>query len=79
MNKICAKCKEEYDKMFDEQQGCCKICKTNIRYLNRGLMVDHCHITYKVRGLLCNNCNTILGMAKDNRDILNECINYLNK
>jgi hypothetical protein len=71
--------KEEYDTMFNEQQGCCKICKTNIKYLNRGLMVDHCHTTSKVRGLLCNNCNTILGMAKDNVDTLKECINYLDR
>jgi hypothetical protein len=69
--------KTEYDKMFNEQESSCKICKTNIKYLNRGLMVDHCHITNKVRGLLCNNCNTILGMAKDNIETLKECINYL--
>ena len=42
--------KEEYDTMFNEQQGCCKICKTNIKYLNRGLMVTTAIQPLKLEG-----------------------------
>ena len=44
----------------------------------RRLAVDHNHTTGKVRGLLCSNCNTLLGKAKDNVNILQAAIDYLN-
>jgi hypothetical protein len=37
------------------------------------------HALGTVRGLLCNRCNTILGMARDNIEILKQAIAYLNK
>ena len=39
--------------------------------------IDHCHITNKVRGVLCNNCNTALGLVKDNRQTLLNMLQYL--
>ncbi len=39
---------------------------------------DHCHITGQKRGLLCRQCNFMLGHAKDNRRILHNAIEYLN-
>ena len=33
------------------------------------LNVDHCHETIKYRGVLCRNCNVILGFARDNPDV----------
>jgi len=39
--------------------------------------VDHDHKTKKVRGLLCNNCNVLVGMARENPDVLQEAIAYL--
>ena len=59
---------EDYNKMFDDQQGCCKACGKHQSELKRTLDVDHCHETNKVRGLLCNRCNLILGLCND--DIL---------
>ena len=50
----------------------CKICDTKTI-----VVVDHCHTTGKVRGYLCYSCNTVLGLAKDNVDILKSAINYL--
>jgi len=41
------------------------------------LVVDHCHSTGKVRGLLCSNCNRGIGMLQERVDILQNAIDYL--
>lgn len=64
---------EDYNKMYIEQQGLCKICAN---YFDK-LVVDHCYTTGKVRGLLCNYCNFGLGNFKDNTNLLNRAIIYL--
>src|SRR3990167_545133 len=40
-------------------------------------MVDHCHKTKKVRGLLCLNCNHGIGKFKDSIHLLKKAIEYL--
>lgn len=67
----------EYNTMFKEQKGCCKICGTHQSNLKHSLHVDHCHTTGEVRGLLCSNCNAGLGMFKDNVTFLKNAIEYL--
>ncbi len=63
----------DYDRMFAEQGGVCKICKKPQQVKRKGLgiayhlAVDHCHKTGKVRGLLCDNCNSGLGHFKDDK------------
>jgi hypothetical protein len=64
---------EEYDKMYLDQKGCCKICNKEYKLLS----VDHCHNTGLVRGLLCKICNTSLGGFKDSIINLTEAIKYL--
>lgn len=67
---------EEADEMARQQDGKCKIClqpPANVR----GLHVDHDHQTGKVRGLLCSNCNSMLGYARDNPVTLRKGIDYL--
>jgi len=69
---------DDFDLLNKNQKGRCYICgknKNNERF--KRLSVDHCHRTGKIRGLLCNNCNSILGLANDNIDILTNCIGYL--
>lgn len=63
---------EDYNELYDEQEGKCKICNSNLT-----LCVDHCHTTNKIRGLLCNSCNIGLGCFKDNIDTLKIAITYL--
>lgn len=73
---------EDYDFMFEGQNGICAICgepETEIsRYgtLSR-LCVDHDHKTNRVRGLLCRRCNRVLGNINDNTAILQSAIDYL--
>lgn len=66
----------DYEKMAEAQNNVCKICK-NPEDRRNYLCVDHDHITGKIRGLLCNNCNRALGLLKDNTDILENAFNYL--
>jgi hypothetical protein len=74
----------EYESMMAAQNGLCAICKQPENSKDkdggpRGMPVDHCHTTGKVRGLLCTSCNRALGMFKDNVDNLVSAIEYLNK
>ncbi len=88
---ICSKCEKEngilrkygitlkdYDAMLEKQNGKCKICGTKKLAKDQGrFCVDHDHITSKIRGLLCYNCNHMLGNAKDDIKILASAIQYL--
>ena len=67
---------EEFDSMSLAQNHCCKICKWPAGE-NRALDVDHCHLTGKIRGLLCNKCNRGLGLFKDNPSLLISAASYL--
>lgn len=71
---------EEYTKMLETQKGVCKICGKPPEESRDGrLFVDHCHMSLKNRGLLCYQCNTVLGMANDDVTILKKAIEYLDE
>lgn len=42
------------------------------------LVVDHCHATKLIRGVLCRNCNAGIGLLKDDAAMLRKAIDYLN-
>lgn len=65
--------------MHEERNSKCDICGNSTDHRYDKLCVDHCHSTGNVRGLLCFSCNTLLGNAKDNVDILKKAIDYLEK
>ena len=82
----------EYVAMYEAQKGCCAVCANAIvsrfddsrpTYSGNGGpknnvgRVDHCHDTGQVRGLLCSNCNLLLGKAKDDERILFGAVRYL--
>jgi len=71
--------REDYENMMEGQNGKCLICGRNFDkiYFPQNTHIDHDHRTGKVRGLLCNNCNVILGNAFDNPLILIKAIKYL--
>lgn len=66
----------EFDLMLVEQQGCCAICDEPL-IRKKEPHIDHCHRTGTVRGLLCFNCNTLLGSAKDSIRVLRAAEKYL--
>jgi len=70
---------EEYNKMLVDQNYCCYICQTHEDKLDRSLAVDHDHVTGKVRGLLCGNCNRFLGQINDSIETVERMLDYLRK
>ena len=71
--------REEYERMFREQEGKCLICESKFDRSSRVKKpcVDHCHKTERVRGLLCHQCNMALGMFKDSTHRLQNALSYL--
>jgi hypothetical protein len=56
----------------EAQGGLCALCR-----LGRAEHVDHDHLTGKVRGVLCFNCNSGLGQFRDSIDLLARATDYL--
>ncbi len=64
----------QYVEMEIAQDGRCAIChKRPAGHLH----IDHDHATGKVRGLLCGNCNTALGLLQDEPHLLDRAAEYL--
>jgi hypothetical protein len=74
---------EEYEEMYERQEGVCALCgraeTSTYRSEPRRLAVDHCHDTGKVRALLCSNCNTGLGSFMHDPELLQRAISYLDR
>lgn len=68
----------KYIIQLSKTQTHCLICKRH-KDICGVLNVDHNHETGKFRGLICGNCNIMLGHSKDNIDTLLEAIEYLKK
>lgn len=70
-----------------QQQGCCPICNEELTEEKGNWYIDHDHSCCKPltscekcrRDILCRNCNIMLGLAKDNEQILASAIKYLAK
>ncbi|MCR4307302.1 MAG: endonuclease VII domain-containing protein [Candidatus Berkelbacteria bacterium] len=69
-----------YDELFASQNGRCAICGSDTPG-GRGVdfHVDHDHNTGKVRGLLCTNCNHMIGIAHEETSIFSKAIKYLTR
>lgn len=68
---------EEYNRLYDDQDGRCAICRQPEDI--RSLSIDHNHKTGKVRGLLCRNCNSAIGLLKDSPARVGRAYKYLKK
>jgi len=72
---------DDYYVMLEKQKSLCKLCGGEGfcmagRHVLK-LVVDHCHKTGVVRGLLCHNCNRALGLFHDSVDTMKRAITYL--
>lgn len=67
---------EQYDQMLEQQNGKCAICN-QIDVSGKRLSVDHDHQTGKIRGLLCMNCNLLLGRVESTPELFSKMMKYL--
>lgn len=64
-----------YDYFMNIQKGVCAICGEPPN--GKLLVIDHCHETGDVRGLLCTRCNIGLGGLRDSHDMLLKALDYI--
>ena len=81
---------EFVEKLLARQQGRCAVCAklwqecgtarsgVGDSFFMQYLFIDHCHRSGKVRGLLCNACNTALGLLQDDPVAIQRAYSYLN-
>lgn len=69
--------RDQYNDLFNKQNGKCAICGREQKELNSALAVDHCHKTGKVRGLLCGNCNASLGLLFESLQTIENLKQYV--
>lgn len=69
-----------FDEMWSKQRGKCALCPVELSDEKPyGLNVDHDHTTGRVRGLLCINCNRLLGQVEARSDWFASVQRYLSE
>jgi len=64
---------DERKSLIEAQNNLCTICNEEMN----PPCYDHCHISGEFRGMLCSNCNTGLGLFKDDIQRMQNAIRYL--
>lgn len=73
----------DFDLLYDKTGGICPICSAYMHkppskeHRATTACVDHCHITGKIRGVICRTCNLGLGYFKDDPESLKLASAYL--
>ena len=67
----------QYDALHATQNGACALCKDPEKLPQSRLAVDHCHDTGRIRGLLCDLCNTALGRLGDDVESMERVLTYV--
>jgi hypothetical protein len=60
--------------LVQDRNRVCEICGET-----KPIIVDHCHTSGEVRGLICSSCNSVLGYSRDSIRILENSIEYLER
>lgn len=73
---------DDYETMLASQNGVCAICKKPETHQSRGsevqpLSVDHSHTTKRVRGLICDSCNKGIQAFRDDPELIQRAIEFL--
>jgi Recombination endonuclease VII len=66
---------EEFDLALIAQGNRCALCGRKPGKM--GLHADHCHITRSTRQLLDADCNTALGLFRDNPELMQRAADYV--
>ena len=71
----------QFDILIKQQKNRCGICELKFSQRKKSSRphVDHCHLTDKIRGLLCSKCNLALGLFGDQAKVLRKAAKYLEK
>ena len=69
----------EYRSMLEKQGGGCAICKAKESSGGGRLVVDHCHVTGGIRGLLCDTCNSGIGFFDENAASMRAAAEYIER
>ena len=85
-SKLYGRHPQEYEDKLKAQNYVCAICEepeTTLFWNTPGkvkkLSQDHCHVTGKMRDLLCTRCNHFLGRVEEKIELLEKMIAYLKK
>ena len=66
-----------YNELLIKQNYQCAVCGITPEENGKALAVDHNHLTKKVRGLLCANCNAALGFIQEDIKVAKGLIKYI--
>jgi hypothetical protein len=71
--------KIDYSSLLKKQNYNCAVCETPLSTNTKKIHIDHCHLSGKVRGIVHQECNHLLGLSKDNVELLKKAIKYIQK
>jgi hypothetical protein len=90
--RVCKECKthinrltryhvapDDYQALLNKQENRCGICESELEQEKNNTVIDHCHTSGRVRGILCRECNTGLGRFMDDENLLLKAMGYLKK
>jgi hypothetical protein len=68
---------DKKNQMIVEQSGRCACCGDVLGVNPKNICVDHDHIYNIIRKILCMKCNIVLGLTKENIDIILKLLEYI--
>lgn len=68
---------DEFDTLLKDREGRCEICAATVSRQGKRLVLDHCHATGAVRGILCDACNIGIGNLRDDPTLCLNAAKYL--
>ena len=75
IERIYGMSKEQFIALLEHQSGRCPICSAEVS--ERKSHIDHCHVTGKVRGILCSRCNQAIGLFNEDENSMMKAVEYL--